>query len=279
MIAKAYGKINLTLEIIDKLPDGYHEIKSVFQRISIYDEIETEKSPTMNIEFNIDVSSFETTVHKAVNLFLQKSKLKTNLHVFVKKNIPIGAGLGGGSSDAATTLQLLNSLFGGPLSSSDLFRIGEEIGSDVLFFLNGSTAFVEGRGNIVYPLNNLTGIYFLIVFPPFLVSTAEAYYEFDKFGKFSKGNYSKETLQAIEKKESFSKIEQFIYNDFELLYRLKDERFNGLFNTIESATNLPFHLTGSGSSIFSANENLDMLISKQKIIEKLGFKTCIAETI
>ena len=281
MKARAYGKINLTLEVIGKSSGGYHEIKSVFQRVSIYDEVELRKSSREKIEFSNNIGSDFTTVHKALKLFFQTLQRYEKIMVVVKKNIPVGSGLGGGSSDAAVTLNLLNSLFDKPLSEKDLFNIAKEIGSDVPFFLNSSTAIVEGRGDVVHPLQSLKGIYFLLVFPEFRVSTGEAYTELDKLGRFSKGTYTERVSQAIERGKNYQFIKQYLYNEFEVLYRLKDKRFIEFFEKIESAAHLCFHITGSGSSIFVISDNVEFLKSKQKIIEieNPGLKTLIVETI
>lgn len=279
MKARAYGKINLTLEVIGKLPGGYHEIKSVLQKISIYDEIEIEKSSSTNIGFNIDIGSLETTVHKAVKLFFQETKPNEHVSIFVKKNIPSGSGLGGGSSDAAAILNLLNLLFDKPLSEKEIYSIAKEIGSDVPFFLNGSTALVEGRGDIVHPVPGLKGIYFLLVFPEFRVSTGKAYTELDKFGRFSKGVFTERISEAIERGESFQFIKQYLYNEFEVYYRLKEEKFINLFKKIESATELRFHMTGSGSSVFTCDNNVEILSSKQIAISNLRLKNLIVEAI
>jgi len=278
VIAKAYGKINLTLEILGKSINGYHEIKSVFQRVSIYDEIELRKSYDKEIKFNINIDSSDTTVHKAIKLFFQISMLNEKVSVFVKKNIPVGSGLGGGSSDAATTLRLLNVLFGSPLIDNDLFEIAKEIGSDVPFFLNGSTAIVEGRGDVVHPVQSLKGIYFLLVFPEFRVSTKRAYEIFDEFGNFSQGLHTKELISFLEKEYSISELNNRLYNDFGVLFRDKDYRFINLFKEIEHITGQKFHLTGSGSVVFSLFERKSIALEISKKLSRAGYKNIIIET-
>ena len=278
VIAKAYGKINLTLEILGKSINGYHEIKSVFQRVSIYDEIELRKSYDKEIKFNINIDSSDTTVHKAIKLFFQISMLNEKVSVFVKKNIPVGSGLGGGSSDAATTLRLLNVLFGSPLIDNDLFEIAKEIGSDVPFFLNGSTAIVEGRGDVVRPVQSLKGIYFLLVFPEFRVSTKRAYEIFDEFGNFSQGLHTKELISFLEKEYSISELNNRLYNDFGVLFRDKDYRFINLFKEIEHITGQKFHLTGSGSVVFSLFERKSIALEISKKLLRAGYKNIIIET-
>jgi 4-diphosphocytidyl-2-C-methyl-D-erythritol kinase len=278
VIAKAYGKINLTLEILGKSINGYHEIKSVFQRVSIYDEIELRKSYDKEIRFNINIDSSDTTVHKAIKLFFQISMLNEKVSVFVKKNIPVGSGLGGGSSDAATTLRLLNVLFGSPLIDNDLFEIAKEIGSDVPFFLNGSTAIVEGRGDVVRPVQSLKGIYFLLVFPEFRVSTKRAYEIFDEFGNFSQGLHTKELISFLEKEYSISELNNRLYNDFGVLFRDKDYRFINLFKEIEHITGQKFHLTGSGSVVFSLFERKSIALEISKKLLRAGYKNIIIET-
>jgi 4-diphosphocytidyl-2-C-methyl-D-erythritol kinase len=281
VIEKAYAKINLTLEIVGKLPDGYHEINSIFQRVSVYDEIEINESFVDEVNFYPNLKTSQTTIHNAIRFFSEAAGVNKKVKVVVKKNIPIGSGLGGGSSDGALTLKMLNSLFNCPLDRKKLLDIALKIGSDVPFFLNGSTALVEGRGEIVRALKSLKNIYFLVIFPQFFASTRNAYTEFDNFGKFSGGEFTQKMRAIIEEGNNCHSIEKCIYNDFELLYSLRDKRFINLFKKIEELTKINFHLTGSGSSIFAISDNAGFLKSKQKIIE-IGnpeLKTLIAETV
>ena len=279
MKVRAYGKINLTLEVIGKSSGGYHEIKSVLQRISIYDEIEIEKSSSTNIRFNIDIGSLETTVHKTVKLFFQETKPNEHVSIFVKKNIPSGSGLGGGSSDAAAILNLLNLLFDKPLSEKEIYSIAKEIGSDVPFFLNGSTAFVSGRGEVIEPIANLKKCFVLLVFPDFHSPTGIAYDLFDRFGVFSSGEKTKDMVSLLAVDYSVKDLNGLLYNDFEVLFKQSDMRYEKLFESIERISGIKFYLTGSGSSIFSLFESREKAEKVSYKLQKAGYRNFIAETV
>src|SRR5437588_4838865 len=150
----APAKINLLLRILNRRPDGFHEIETLIALISLYDKIDIEKQNRW-IDFSCDDPTLSTgddnLVVRAAKLFLEHAKIKSGLSIKLQKKIPHGAGLGGGSSDAAATLRGLNRLFEADLSRNELSKLGSQIGSDVPFFLFESAATGKGRGEIVEP--------------------------------------------------------------------------------------------------------------------------------
>src|SRR6201993_4444495 len=150
----APAKINLSLRIVNQRPDGFHEIKTLISPISLHDKIDIEKQNRW-IDFSCDEPTLSTgddnLVVRAAKLFFEKTKIKSGVSIKLKKKIPHGAGLGGGSSDAAATLKALNQLFETKLSRDELVKLGSRIGSDVPFFLFESAALCKGRGEIVEP--------------------------------------------------------------------------------------------------------------------------------
>ncbi len=155
LILKSPAKINLFLKIIGKRLDGYHELASLFQAVDLHDILSFQFADSDLLEcsstnFPTDRSNL---IWKAVDLYKKKSGHDFKLHVKVDKHIPVEAGLGGGSSNAATTLWAINSLFGFPVPESDLMRWAAEIGSDLSFFFSSGTAYCTGRGEIVQSLN------------------------------------------------------------------------------------------------------------------------------
>src|SRR5437868_7913236 len=150
----APAKINLSLRVRGKRPDGFHEIETLISPISLYDTIDLEKQNRW-IDFNCDDPTLSTgddnLVVRAAKLFLEHAKIKSGVSIKLQKKIPHGAGLGGGSSDAAATLRALNQLFEAKLSREDLASLGSQLGSDVSFFLYESAALCKGRGEIVQP--------------------------------------------------------------------------------------------------------------------------------
>ena len=183
--ALSYGKLNLFLEITSKRKDSYHEIFSLFQTISISDEITIEKiKGYADISFSdksIKVDNSNTVV-KA----LEKLGISKGVRIFIKKRIPVGSGLGGGSSNAAAVLILLNRFLDLNLSFKKLWEIAKDIGSDVPFFLFGGTAFVLGRGEVVIPVSPTPYKYFLLKIPKINVSTKLVYDNLTEYGDKSK---------------------------------------------------------------------------------------------
>jgi 4-diphosphocytidyl-2-C-methyl-D-erythritol kinase len=175
---RSYAKINLGLHILGKRTDGFHEIRTVFQSITLHDQIEISLASERGISFESDcppLNSQDNLVLKAIHLFGKRVELPPGLRIRLQKRIPIGAGLGGGSSNAATTLLGLQRLLETRLPLGHLFEICGELGSDVPFFLVGGTALGLGRGSEIYPLEEWTENSLLLVVPPFSVATPDAY--------------------------------------------------------------------------------------------------------
>lgn len=180
MKVKAYAKINLSLKILGKRPDGFHEIESVMQSVSLHDLITLEPIPsgiqliTNNLRLTTDNRNL---AYRAAELFLGRV---TGLKIYLEKNIPLAAGLAGGSADAAGVLFGINKLCGNPMSKTELMKLGEQIGSDVPFCLVGGNCTVRGRGeNVVRNMVHVSRTYVLVV-PEIEVPARWAYETFDQ---------------------------------------------------------------------------------------------------
>jgi 4-diphosphocytidyl-2-C-methyl-D-erythritol kinase len=180
---QAAAKINLHLRVYGRRKDGFHSILSIFQAVSLADTIvirSLKESDTIEIDGDFDCPAKDTTVYKAIVTYRKASGIRTGLLVKVDKLIPAGAGLGGGSSDAAATLLGLQAVLGGNLGSSTIEELGASLGSDVPFFLSSAAAIVSGRGEKVRQLEAREDFSLLIVFPGFPVATADAYALLDR---------------------------------------------------------------------------------------------------
>ncbi|HHT9129449.1 MAG TPA: 4-(cytidine 5'-diphospho)-2-C-methyl-D-erythritol kinase [Candidatus Brocadiaceae bacterium] len=177
----APAKINLFLEILGKRPDGYHEIETVMQEISLFDHIYIENSDK-EIEFTCSNSKLpigeDNLVLKAVRLFQKESKIFRGVKIYLDKNIPISAGLGGGSSDAVATLLGLNKLWQVGYDEKKLMSLAGKLGSDTPFFVIGNTAICKGRGEVVTPYPLHAKYNYVIIYPRVEVSTATVYKNF-----------------------------------------------------------------------------------------------------
>ncbi len=252
MKKNAYAKINLTLEIIKQHTyDEYHEIKSIFQEISLHDEVYIEKNVETKITFNPPISVTISSVHKAVKLFEEEIKREINVIIKIGKNIPEQSGLGGGSSDAATVLKTLNEIYKNPLDKERLTKIGLKIGADVPFFLVGHRAKVEGIGEKVLPVKD-TKLFGIVAVPEFKKPTKTAYSLADKLKYRDKGDYTERIIEAAQNNET---ILPYFYNHFEKVYERFSPEYKLFKNKIWQITSRKFHLTGSGSAMFFLSYN------------------------
>ncbi|MDQ7787640.1 MAG: 4-(cytidine 5'-diphospho)-2-C-methyl-D-erythritol kinase [Thermodesulfovibrionales bacterium] len=176
---RAPAKVNWFLRITDKRDDGYHNIESLMQCVTLYDALHLERTLTVTLECDQNIPVADNLVYRAACLLKEYTAYRKGVRIVVKKNIPVGAGLGGGSSDAAYTLMGLNTLWDLKLSTDELCALGARLGSDVPFFLGGPCAFVEGRGERTAPISLDAPLALLLVKPPLSVSTAWAYDAFD----------------------------------------------------------------------------------------------------
>ncbi|MFA5392505.1 MAG: 4-(cytidine 5'-diphospho)-2-C-methyl-D-erythritol kinase [Candidatus Paceibacterota bacterium] len=192
---RAYAKINLFLEILDKLPNGYHKIYSIFQAIDLYDTLlisKTDKDFSLNATVNCSVK--ENLITKAREKMEDFTKRDLPCKIHLSKNIPESAGLGGGSSDAAATLIGLNNLFKLNLNLKQLSEIGNQIGKDVPFFIyNIGTALVEGTGEKIKVSNRKPSNFYVLAKPYQGINTSEIYPLFDQY------NRSKSFLELVQK--------------------------------------------------------------------------------
>src|SRR5690242_1695632 len=174
---RTLAKINLDLRVIARRPDGYHELRTIFQTVSLADTLEMAFTPaaSTSIEVSADADIPDNLITRAAEMALEAMRIAGIFECTLTKTIPMGAGLGGGSSDAAAVLLALPVLAGGAIGWADLLRIAEELGSDVPFFLLGGTAVGLGRGTELYPLPDRPATVGLVVAPGAHVSTAEAY--------------------------------------------------------------------------------------------------------
>ena len=177
----APAKVNLTLSILGKRPDGYHELETVMQQISLRDRIFLQLGGhgiRLTSNSGQIPNNEENLAFRAAQLLYEKFSIKEGLQIFIEKNIPVGAGLAGGSTDAAAVMLAVNELFMLRLELDELLEMGLVIGSDVPFCLLGGTALARGRGEILTPLPDGPRLEMLLVKPDFQLSTAAVYQSF-----------------------------------------------------------------------------------------------------
>lgn len=247
LILNSPAKINLFLKIMGKRPDGYHDLCSLFQTLDLTDTLKLNLSDSDNFTCTDHlIQSQDNLALKALCLFRDETKLNFSVHCHLIKNIPLQAGLGGGSSNAATMLKGLNQLLNFPLDDLALHLLAAKLGSDVPFFLKGGSAFCEGRGELVKTLRPLERQTVWIVKPPIGISTPEVYRNLD-LSKLPLRN-PKESLQAhlFGKGEYYNDLEETALAIEPSVKELKKHLLKQGFRTVM--------LSGSGSSLICFGE-------------------------
>jgi 4-diphosphocytidyl-2-C-methyl-D-erythritol kinase len=271
---KAPAKINLTLEIIKKLPSGFHKLRSVMLKTeNLYDEVGIDFiKNSKKIEIECDDNSIpkneKNICWKVADKFFKKTGKRIGLRINIKKRIPAMAGLGGGSSNGAIVLLSLNSHFKNILSEKELVRIAAEIGKDIPFFLGKeSAAYVTGEGEKIKTLNKFPKLSLLIINPKGEISTKEAYSELDGKMWFMSDRGRKNI--SLDLTNNFSKINNittFLYNDFEITAEEKFPVIKELKNCLISFGALGVSLTGKGPTIFGIFKNKNEALKIKKIL-------------
>lgn len=182
LTVKAFAKINLSLDVLGTLPNGYHEVKMVMQTVSLFDLVTlTKNSGGISLECSLRFlpTGPENLAYRAAEAFFNETGIDPGVDIFLKKHIPVGAGLAGGSSNAAAVLTGLNKLFSAHLSTNRLCRIGEKLGADVPYCILGGTRLAEGIGEKLTCLPAMPDCFIVLVKPPFSISTKWAYDNID----------------------------------------------------------------------------------------------------
>ena len=273
----APAKINLSLKILGRRSDAFHEIETVITPISLYDEIKVEKrSGKTGIVFRCDVPSVpqgdDNLVVRAAKAFVAKAKIDAAISIELQKKIPHGAGLGGGSSDAASTLLALNQLFETNLPREALSKIAETLGSDIPFFIFQSAAVCKGRGELVTPLKLRQSRSLLLLKPGFAVSTSWAYHHWQASREILRVSYA---TQEFGGQTFVNDLERPAFEKFVFLAQLK----MWLLKQPEVGAAL---MSGSGSATFAVlrdDAEADHITERAKAELDPELWTCACETI
>ncbi len=279
LIIESYGKINLALDVIYKRPDGYHEINTVMQQISLCDRLIFEE-----IENHIIIESrglkipldSNNLVYKAWELLSNLYGIKKGIRITIEKNIPIAAGLAGGSSNAAATLKALNELWKLDLSLEELMQVGSKLGADIPFCLLGGTAIARGIGEELTPLNSFADMHVLLGNPGIGVSTEYAYGKLDL--ENSEHIDSSKLIDCMNKRdlkcvgENLNNImESTIIKENPIIQEIKDNmKASGAMGTL---------MSGSGPTVFGFYDDEETIILAKKNLLKIIDKVYICKTI
>ena len=249
----AFAKLNLTLDVLGKREDGYHDLKSVMQTVSVRDDIEIDVGTGKPWVLKCDkpgIPTDETNLAwKAAKLYLDTVKKDPNgLEIRITKRIPSQAGMGGGSADAAAVLRALNDHYGNPLSILALAELGAQVGSDVRFCVVCGTAMVEGRGERLRKLPDMPDCIFVICKPDFSVSTPELYKKIDTVSiPKHPDNQAMESALLAGDLETVAKN---VYNVFDPVVTEEHLELNYIKSLMHQYGAATYQMTGSGSAVF-----------------------------
>ena len=250
----AFAKINLTLDVLGKRDDGYHDLKSIMQTISIRDDVEidvdTGKPWVLHCSNESVPTDERNLAWKAARVFFDRiGREPDGIEIRITKRIPVGSGLGGGSADAAAVLRALNRHYDNPLSILALAELGASIGSDVPFCTVCGTAMVEGRGEQIRKLPDMPDCCFVVCKPQFSCSTPELYKELDAAVIGKRPNH--QAMESALLAGDLGKIAENICNVFDPVVTKDHLELNYIKSIFNSYGSVAQQMTGSGSAVFA----------------------------
>jgi len=259
---KTPAKVNLFLEIGRVRKDGYHEIFSVVDLICLYDEIEFSSARDWSVEFYpaTGIDPHNNTVTKAINIFRQEFPQIPPLHLKVKKGIPAGAGLAGGSSDGACVLKTLNEIFKCCLSRQQLFNMAEKIGADVPLFIADSRCLITGKGEKVKVLPETCTLWYVLFLPGQVVPTGRVYAWYDELNRSGNLTWARQQFKILSKNLAEGNVpgtEKLLFNRLQESCELHYPEIKKMKIYLEKKYKRRFVLSGSGGTLFSVFSDYD----------------------
>ena len=270
MKIKAYGKVNISLDVVGKREDGYHLLSMIMQNIDLYDEIEVEKQECgIILECNKSYVPVDNRnlAYKAAEIFKERYDIVDGVKINIEKNIPVSAGLAGGSTDAAAVLKVMNKLFNVNATEEELMELGLKLGADIPYCIHGGTALCEGIGEIITPIKPFRDKIVVLVKPAFGVSTKEVYKNFN-LEKVKQHPKTAEIINAIENDDlNFvasnmkNLLENVTLRKHKILIKIKEEmNACGAINSM---------MSGSGPTVLAF---FDDMLKAQRCFQKMKKK-------
>lgn len=271
LVKKAYGKINLGLDVLRRRPDGYHDVKMIMQTVDIYDELTFVKRDDDKIVITTDKAELpcdeNNLIYKAAMRIFEYKGSKKGVSIHLNKHIPVAAGMAGGSTDAAATLLAVNELFELGLSTDELLKIGVTIGADVPYCIIGGTALSEGIGEVLTPLKNPPHCKLVIAKPDINVSTKYVYENLNLAGLLRHPDIDgmKEAIENEDLEGISSRLENVLESvtvkKYGIIEQIKEEMLKqGAMNAV---------MSGSGPTVFGLFESEEKAqLTKEAILQK-----------
>ena len=275
----APAKVNLTLEVLQKRPDGYHEIRSVLQAVSLCDRLSFK--PNDKIIFECDSPLWQaekSLVGRVVEAIKRHTGVSNGVLIQITKGIPLSSGLGGDSSDAAAILQGLNQLWELGIPPGELAGIAGTLGSDVTFFLSGGTALAEGRGEFISPLPEMLPVWIVLLMPHLERPEFKTGAMYSRLSPqhFTSGDRTEALIARLTRGESIRS--NYLYNIFE---SVAFKAFNGLEKYRDGFQNIagePVHLAGAGPALFALFSDAEKAARVWRNLKERGLETYLTET-
>ena len=251
LTCKSFAKLHLCLHILNKRKDGYHNLESIFCIIDFYDMLSFQKNNSTKVNFKTNSNEIDSTYNLVTRAYDVISKLCNigGVDIFLDKKIPIGSGLGGGSSNAAVTLLALNDIFKLNISIDSLMKISEEIGADVPFFINGGAAYIGGKGEIINSIH-IDKKYFVLILPNLNISTKDIYESLSS--KDFMTQYSLDELMA----SNINSFEEIVMSKYPSLKETK--YWLSAFGSVR--------MSGTGSTLYIEYDNYEGALEANKEI-------------
>jgi len=275
VIVKGYAKVNLSLDILSRREDGYHNIEMLMQTVDLHDVVTIKKICNQKIVVRTNVESLPTDekniAYKAANKIIKDYFISEGVDIEIRKNIPIAAGLAGGSTDAAAVIKGMNELFSLNLSVDKMMDIGCMIGADVPFCIVGGTAIVRGIGEKLTVLNKLKNVVMVLVKPPISVSTEWAYKNID-LTNINVRPKTNELLNAVENGD-IKFIANNLVNVLETVTISEHDIIHHIKNRLLELNAMGSLMSGSGPTVFGIFENIKSAENAAKILKEENIGT------
>ena len=278
----AYAKVNLTLEILGRRNDGYHEVRTILQTIDLADRLDISKSPRLKVECDQPgLSGEDNLVWRAAETLAEQAGVSPQVRIRIQKRIPVGMGLGGGSSDAATALLALDRLWELGLGREELSRAAAELGSDVAFFLTGGTALAQGRGEQVAALPPLPRLPVTLVFPATTVANKTAgMYSRITLAHYSDGGVTRRMVETLAGGQFIAEaVPGMVYNAFEDVAPQAFPDLDWLRRDLGEIAPGRFRLAGAGPAMFAMGLSEDEDNRVQQALKPYPADVYFAHTI
>lgn len=256
MKIKAYAKVNLMLDILGTLPNGYHNLWMIMQSVSLYDTVTVTKNDSGKITITCNKEGIPTDekniAYKAARAFFEETQIENcGICIDIEKAIPSEAGLAGGSADGAAVIKALNELFGANLTERELCRIGKKVGADIPFCIVGGTCLAQNIGDVVSPLEDIPECFFVLAKPQMGVSTKEAYESFDNASYIRKPKREKMLIAAAN--GDFDEMCRLSANVFEQVIEVPERvEIKKIMRKHNAKLSL---MSGSGPTVYGIFEN------------------------